>query len=108
MTDKVDTLPDFTSDELLEAIEWLREQGFLSDEQRPFEKLLHEARGNEDWTDPTPITPMRSGGVRALRSDDKCGVTSGEPSRAQRPTQPHSEERTPPLGRRPPTKGSGG
>ena len=43
--DDADTLPGTgeTSSELLQAIEWLKQQGYLSGEERPFEAMLREA-----------------------------------------------------------------
>jgi hypothetical protein len=41
--DDADTLPGTgDSRELEEAIEWLRQEGYLSGEERPFEKLLRD------------------------------------------------------------------
>lgn len=41
--DDADTLPGIgDAQELTEAIEWLRQEGYLSGEERPFEKLLRE------------------------------------------------------------------
>lgn len=42
--DDCDTLPETLSSELLEAVEWLRGEGFLTGEQRPFASLLEEAK----------------------------------------------------------------
>ncbi|MDP2340477.1 MAG: hypothetical protein Q8O67_05950 [Deltaproteobacteria bacterium] len=43
--DDADTFPGHgdTSSELLEAVEWLKQQGYISREERPFEGLLREA-----------------------------------------------------------------
>jgi hypothetical protein len=42
--DDADTLPGTdTSDALSEAVEWLRAEGFITGEQRPFARLLRDA-----------------------------------------------------------------
>ena len=44
--DDADTLPGTTTlgeSELLEAVEWLKNQGYISGEQRPFASLLKDA-----------------------------------------------------------------
>lgn len=42
--DDADTLPGTEMpSELLEAVEWLKAQGYISGEDRPFEGLLREA-----------------------------------------------------------------
>lgn len=45
LDDEADTLPGTadTSSELLEAVEWLKEQGYLTREERPFASLLKDA-----------------------------------------------------------------
>lgn len=46
LSDEADTLPgngDEASSELLEAVEWLKEQGYLTREERPFASLLKDA-----------------------------------------------------------------
>jgi hypothetical protein len=40
--DDADTLPGIGDTELTDAIEWLRREGFLSGEDRPFEKRLED------------------------------------------------------------------
>jgi len=42
--DDADTLPGTdTADALSEAVEWLRAEGFITGEQRPFASLLRDA-----------------------------------------------------------------
>ena len=42
--DDADTIPaDATPNELLEAVEWLKEQGYVTREERPFASLLRDA-----------------------------------------------------------------
>lgn len=45
LSEEADTIPGDTdaSSELLEAVEWLKEQGYLTREERPFESLLKDA-----------------------------------------------------------------
>lgn len=40
--DDADTLPGIGDTELMDAVEWLRREGYLSGEERPFEKLLED------------------------------------------------------------------
>jgi hypothetical protein len=40
--DDADTLPGIGDTELTDAIEWLRREGYLPGEARPFEKLLED------------------------------------------------------------------
>lgn len=45
LSDDADTIPaeGDVSSELLDAVEWLKEQGYLTREERPFASLLKDA-----------------------------------------------------------------